>query len=101
MKQSIIKTLQVVVSGGLTLLSANAFANCIGYSGPGGGLYTGPGGGLYTGVTRTLAQAVVPIRVLAVAPTVAQEDRATPGLAEDRMTNGTALRLTVNDAHIA
>jgi hypothetical protein len=33
----------------LSLFSANAFANCIGYSGPGGPCYTGPGGGLYTG----------------------------------------------------
>ncbi len=33
----------------LILLSANAFAACKGYSGPGGPCYTGPGGGLYTG----------------------------------------------------
>ncbi len=33
----------------LTLSSASAFAECIGYSGPGGPCYTGPGGGLYTG----------------------------------------------------
>src|SRR5712692_5851234 len=31
------------------LWPAHAFANCIGYSGPGGPCYTGPGGGLYTG----------------------------------------------------
>ena len=29
----------------LTFASASAFANCVGYSGPGGGAYTGPGGG--------------------------------------------------------
>jgi hypothetical protein len=29
--------------------STTAFANCIGYAGPGGPCYTGPGGGLYTG----------------------------------------------------
>jgi hypothetical protein len=33
----------------LIFLSTEVFANCIGYSGPGGGAYTGPGGGAYTG----------------------------------------------------
>ena len=33
----------------LSLSSAAAFAQCIGYSGPGGACYTGPGGGAYTG----------------------------------------------------
>lgn len=33
----------------MLLLSANAYANCVGYSGPDGPCYTGPGGGLYTG----------------------------------------------------
>jgi hypothetical protein len=31
------------------LFSSGAFANCIGYSGPGGPCSTGPGGGLSTG----------------------------------------------------
>jgi hypothetical protein len=49
-------------------------------------------------VARTPVLAAVPILVLVVVPTVVQEGRATPGLAEDRMTNGTAPRLTVGDA---
>ena len=42
------KFLQIIMVCEL-LLSAEAFANCIGYSGPGGPCSTGPGGGLYTG----------------------------------------------------
>jgi crotonobetainyl-CoA:carnitine CoA-transferase CaiB-like acyl-CoA transferase len=38
-----------ILIAGLLLLPLSAFANCIGYSGPGGPCYTGPGGGLYTG----------------------------------------------------
>jgi hypothetical protein len=33
----------------LTFSAPAAFAQCVGYSGPGGACYTGPGGGLYTG----------------------------------------------------
>src|SRR5476651_1508714 len=33
----------------LLISPATAFAQCAGYSGPGGPCYTGPGGGLYTG----------------------------------------------------
>ena len=33
----------------LILTSTSIFADCIGYSGPGGPCSTGPGGGLYTG----------------------------------------------------
>jgi hypothetical protein len=48
---------KVILIFSLLLLSENAFAKCVGYSGPGGpcstgpggGLSTAPGGGLYTG----------------------------------------------------
>jgi len=47
--KDIMRKVHVLLGLGLTLLSAGAFAGCIGYSGPGGPCYTGPGGGLYTG----------------------------------------------------
>lgn len=34
---------------GLLLSSTSAFADCVGYTGPGGPCSTGPGGGLSTG----------------------------------------------------
>jgi hypothetical protein len=34
---------------GLLLTSANSFARCYGYAGPGGPCYAGPGGGAYDG----------------------------------------------------
>lgn len=33
----------------LTLTQSGLAAECIGYTGPGGGLYSGPGGGMYSG----------------------------------------------------
>jgi hypothetical protein len=45
MKQSLRRSLFII----LAIISTNIFANCIGYSGPGGGAYTGPGGGAYAG----------------------------------------------------
>lgn len=47
--KDIMRKVHSLLALGLTLLSAGAFAGCIGYSGPGGPCYTGPGGGLYTG----------------------------------------------------
>lgn len=47
--KDIMRKVHSLVALGLALLSAGAFAGCIGYSGPGGPCYTGPGGGLYTG----------------------------------------------------
>lgn len=46
MMNKIIKAILFFV---LLLSSTNSFANCVGYSGPGGPCYTGPGGGAYTG----------------------------------------------------
>jgi len=40
---------KLMVFGSLTLMTASVFANCVGYSGPGGPCSTGPGGGLSTG----------------------------------------------------
>ena len=34
---------QFLLASSLTLLSADVFANCVGYSGPGDGVYTIPG----------------------------------------------------------
>ena len=39
----------VALAATMTLVSASAFANCVGYTGPGGPCSTGPGGGLSTG----------------------------------------------------
>ena len=44
MKQGV----KVILIFSLLLSSANAFAECVGYSGPGGPCSTGPGGGLST-----------------------------------------------------
>ena len=43
------KTIKMILAASMTLATANVFAACTGYSGPGGPCYTGPGGGLYTG----------------------------------------------------
>ena len=65
----------------LSICCSSLYANCVGYSGPGGpcstgpggGLYTGPGGGAYTGPggeVHIQVQAVGAIAVLeAVIPT--------------------------------
>ena len=42
------KTIEICITLAL-LISTDIFANCIGYSGPGGPCSTGPGGGLSTG----------------------------------------------------
>ena len=42
------KIVPIIVASSF-ILATNVFANCIGYSGPGGPCYSGPGGGLYTG----------------------------------------------------
>lgn len=50
----------LLVTIGLLLIASTANADCVGYSGPGGGLcidpgggaYAGPGGGAYTGSIR-------------------------------------------------
>jgi hypothetical protein len=39
---------KVILIFSLLLSSANAFAECVGYTGPGGACSTGPGGGLST-----------------------------------------------------
>lgn len=41
--------LTVILISGLLLSSANAFAKCYGYAGPGGPCYSGPGGPEYSG----------------------------------------------------
>jgi hypothetical protein len=43
------KRITAVLASSLVLFAANAFAECKGYSGPGGPCSTGPGGGLSTG----------------------------------------------------
>jgi hypothetical protein len=49
-KEAIVKqAIKIIVGICLIFFSANAFADCTGYSGPGGPCYTGPGGGLYSG----------------------------------------------------
>ena len=44
-----IKRIKIILTACLIGMVANAFADCKGYSGPGGPCYTGPGGGAYTG----------------------------------------------------
>ena len=48
-RQSMARAFKAILTFSLLFKSANALADCIGYSGPGGPCYSGPGGGLYTG----------------------------------------------------
>ena len=50
---------QFLLASGLTLLSADVFANCIGYLGPGDGVYTLPGSHIHSNASEDCKVPVV------------------------------------------